>query len=274
MSLYKGRSEVLPLVFKTSDAQLAMDVLIEIQKGNIPGHSLVHKFGRNIAVSTGWEHVSLTPFDPGDFLTIPDNVRVKVGGNAADTAAGAGAQAVTVQGIVATTFFEESESIELAGASVSAATTKSFWRIHRAYITPGRAGAYTGANTAAIVIETDAGAPVDLLTIAAGEGQSQYAGFTIPAGKTGYLLSATITVQTGKEVSMRMLTRANIDNVATPFDPKRLKLHFDGLVGVLQFKARSPGGGIAAKSDVWWECKGTAGAEQVSVDFELLLVDD
>ena len=34
------------------------DFLIEVAKGNVAGHSLVHKFGRNAAVPNGsWEFV-------------------------------------------------------------------------------------------------------------------------------------------------------------------------------------------------------------------------
>ena len=39
------------------------DFLIEVQKGNVVGHSMVHKFGRNDAVPNGsWAFVNLLEF--------------------------------------------------------------------------------------------------------------------------------------------------------------------------------------------------------------------
>ena len=245
------------------------DFLIEVQKGNVAGHSLVHKFGRNDAVPNGtWAHVSLIPFDTADFMEAAETVNV-VGNNVNDTAGGTGAQTIVVQGIDST-FTELMETITLAGGADSSATSASWWRIHRAWV--ASSGAYGGNNTGTITIEN---ASTDqLIQIAAGEGQTQYAGWSVPIGKTAYLMSVLITVESGKSVDFRMFTRESFDDVTTSFVPPRLKLHFDGLDAPMFFEPRSPMSAINAKTDIWWECNGSAGSEQVSVDFELLIVDN
>ncbi len=252
--------------------QFTRDFLIDVMKGNIAGHSMVHKFGRNDDVANGsWEHVSLLPFSTANFRQSAVAMRVKAGGNAADTAAGAGAREVTIQGIDSTGA-EVSEAVATAGAAASDATTATFWRVHRAWVSS--AGTYGAANTGAIVIE-DSGSGADFCTIAAGEGQTQYAGFTIPTGKTGYLLSVHVTVDSNKTANVRCFTREDYDTVAAPMSPKQLKLFWDGIQAPgFVYRPEGPEFSLAAETDIWFEAYGDGAASAVSVDFELLLVDN
>jgi hypothetical protein len=232
---------------------------------------MVHKYGRNDAVPNGsWAHVSLLPFSVANFRTSASTVRIKAGGDAADTAAGAGAQSVSVVGIDSN-FDETTEDIATNGASASSATTASFWRIHRAYVTG--VGTYGVANTGDITIE-DSGGSADLIKIAAGEGQTQYAGYTIPNGKTGYLLSVHVTVDSNKTANIRCFTRENIDDTSAPMSPKRLRLFWDGVQQRFSYKPNGPELSLNQKSDIWFEAYGDGAVSAVSVDFELLLVDN
>lgn len=245
------------------------DYLIEVQRGNVSGVSLVHKFGRNDGIPNGsFAFVNLLGFT-GWPLSAATTVRVKAG-NAADTAAGNGAREITIQGID-DAFAQTSEAVATAGESASSATTASFWRVHRAWVSS--AGVYGAANTAAVVIENSAGG-TDLIQIGVEEGQTQFAGWSVPLGKTAYLMSATLTADAAKAADFAMYTRANLDDTSAPVSSKRLKLYFDGVLGTHVFKPRSPGSAIAAKSDIWWEAQGGGAGTEVSVDFELLVVDD
>ena len=247
----------------------AKDFLIEVQKGNVAGHSMVHKFGRNDAVPNGsWAFINLLGFTAWP-LSAATTVRVKAGGDAADTAAGNGAREVTVQGID-DSGDEVSEAIATAGAGASAVTTALFWRIHRAWVSS--AGTYGAANTAAITIENGAGG-TDLIQIAIEEGQTQFAGFTIPTGKTAYLLSLHLSVDAGKAADFRVFTRDDITDTVAPMKSKRLKLYFDGVLGEVAYVPRGPELSINALADIWVEAQGSA-ATEASADFELLLVDD
>ena len=217
------------------------DFYTEVVKGNIPGHSIIHKFGRNDAVASGvWERVALLSV-PAFHLSAATTVRIKAGGNANDTAAGTGAREVTVEGLDASGN-SLSETIATNGIAASASTTGSFLRDFRAYVSA--VGTYsttptTGTNQAAITIENTAGTQ-DLISIAQYEGQSQYCGYTIPAGKTGYLLSALITVDSNKTADAKIITRAGITDAAAPFSSLRIRNYWDGVTGVLPFHPKSP----------------------------------
>ena len=247
---------------------------LEVAKGNIPGHSLVHKFGRNPIVPNGsWTFINLlgqTAFP----LTAATTVIVKAGGNAADDKdAGAGAREVTVQGIVATTFLEETDTLLPDGATASAASSKSFWRVHRAWVSA--VGTYEAANTGDIVIENSGGG-TDITKIAAGEGQTQDAAYTIPAGKTGYLASVHTTVSAGtsKTVNIRCFVREDMDDTTAPMPAKRVKLFWDGLDRPFIYRPYSPELSIPEKADIWFEGYGDGGTSEVTIDFEILLVDN
>ena len=247
--------------------------LVEVQKGNIPGHSLVHKFGRNPAVASGTEE-GVLQVSGGQFVfrSSASTFRIAAGGNAADTAAGAGAREVIIQGID-TNLNEVTEAITTAGASASSATSTSFWRVHRAWVSS--AGTYTDNNTGDILIEDSGGAATHIM-IAAGEGQSQYAGFTIPTGKTGYLLSLHGSMGSSKDDALiKVWTRENFNDVTVPYPAKRLKLNYDGANGFIPYTPLSPELELNALTDIWVTCVGaSAGGSTVSIDFEILLVDN
>lgn len=256
----------------TTFNKYSQEYFVDIAAGKIPGHSLVHKFGRNGDVASNTEEGVLQAAAAFTFRTSATTFRVKAGGNAADDTAGAGAQTVTIQGID-DSLNEVTEVLTTAGTSASSASSTSFWRVHRAWASA--VGAYGAANTGNIVIEDSASA-ADHIMIAAGEGQTQYAAFTIPTGKTGYLLSLHGSVDAAKEDAViKVFTRENFTDVTTPFSAKRLKLHYDGVTGFMPYTPLSPELTLPALTDIWVNAVGgSAGASSVSVDFEILLVDD
>jgi len=247
------------------------DFLIEVQKGNVPGHTVVHKFGRNDTVASAtWEAINLSS-SATSFLSAATTVRVKAGGNAADTAAGAGARGITIEGLDETGA-EASETVATAGASASSATSTTFIRVNRFYVSA--VGTYGVANTAIVTLENGGGG-TDLGIIGVEEGQSQTCHYTIPLAKTGYLLGATLSVDAAKAADIRMFHRLDILDTSAPMGAKRLKLYFDGIQGEFVFTPQSPSNAIVALTDVWWEAEGGGGAAaEVSVDFEILLVDN
>jgi hypothetical protein len=252
----------------------ANDVALDTSRGGIGGRTALYKFGANPAVAgTSTEAVSL--LGTLNLLTAATTVRVKAGGNANDTAAGSGARTVTVVGLNSS-WVETSDVLTLAGASASAAGVVSFIRIYRAYVETS--GTYAtlgaGANTGQITIENSGGG-TDLLDIAAGFGQTQYAAYTIPAGKTGYLVNASATVESVKPMNLSLFQRRSADDVTSPYSAKRLVMTFAGLTGYAQRSFTNFYPSFPARTDLWWEVNnpgGTAGS--CSADFGLTLVDD
>ncbi len=241
-----------------------------ISRGKIKGHSLVHKFGRNdVAPNATWAFINLLGFTAWP-LSVATKVRIKAGGDAADVAGGAGALGVTIEGIDGSGN-EISETIATAGASASALSTALFFRVHRAW--PSGVGTYGAANTGIIIIENGTGG-TDLIKIAAGEGQTQFGGFTVPIGYTATVLSVFITVDAVKPADIKIFTRDNVMDIVTPMSSKRLKKYFDGVLGDLPFTPISPWIELNALTDIWAEARGVAATTEVSVDFELEIVKD
>lgn len=246
------------------------DFYVQVQEGKIPGYSLVHKFGRNDAVPNAtWEFINLLGFT-GWPLSAATKVRVKAGGDAADTAGGAGAVGVSINGIDGDGN-DITEVVATAGALASGLTDALFFRVHRSFVSG--VGTYGVANTGNVIIENGGGG-TDLIKIAADEGQTQFGGFTMPIAHKAYLLSAFITVDGVKPADIRIFTRDNAMNVTAPMSSKRLRKFFDGVLGELLFEPVAPWIKLNSLTDIWAEARGSGAQTEASVDFELLLIQD
>ena len=244
------------------------DYWLAIAKGEVPGHSVVNKFGRNPSVPNGsWAGV-LSQGGLFPWLTAATTVRIKAGGNAADTAAGLGAQSILVTGLDGTGA-EISEIIVTAGASASASTSLSFLRPVRAYVVD--AGTYGGSCTGTITIENTAGTQ-DLLELPAGFGQTLFCGYSIPLGYTGYLVGIDLQSDAVKTVDFRLKTRANLLDVTTPFSPALVKYYWAGILGTFAHDPPSPLLTLQPLTDIWVEAYGGGAITEVSAQLEILLV--
>ena len=100
-----------------------LEYYLRVAEGKVPGREIVNKFGSNAAVPNGvFEIVSSLSVPYEGFLSAPSTVRIKAGGDAADTAAGAGAQSVFVEGIddsLARVLVEIPTAGALASASIA-----------------------------------------------------------------------------------------------------------------------------------------------------------
>ena len=165
---------------------------INIARGLIRGATVIHKFGRNPSVGgapeTIWEQGGIYTY-----LTVASTVYVS-GADAQDSAAGTGARTVTVQGLDAN-YNAIEETLTVDGA----VSTKSFLRVFRAFV--ASAGSLL-TNKGDVLVSTGAsGGGTVLAKIATigtgtvyGQGQTNLALYTIPAGKTGYLTNWNIGV--------------------------------------------------------------------------------
>ena len=113
------------------------------------GITTQHKFANNPSLTT-IEDVWATGGTYAGWITYTAAVRVAAGGNAADTAAGAGARTVYIEGLDQN-WAVANETVTLAGGSASSFTSTTFRRVYRAYV--ASTGTYHGTNTAAISIQ-------------------------------------------------------------------------------------------------------------------------
>jgi len=254
------------------------DFYLEVAKGNVPGHSLVHKFGRNNAVGTSFVPVALGGVYQTPQAASATTLRIKSGGDAADTAAGSGAREITLVGIDETGA-EVTEAVATAGASASSATTATFMRLHRAYVSAS--GTYAtssaGSHTADIVIENGAGG-TDWATISTGSGsfplsQSEIGAYTIPDGYSGYLLGSHGFTDSTKTTSLIFFQRGTILDSAAPYSAMRVVFEELAKGGEFLVEIKSPIK-FTGPCDVGYLAKVNSTTAQVDIDFELLLVAD
>ena len=244
---------------------------LEVARGNVPGHSIVGKFGENPTLPNGtFELVSALSEVYAGFLAAATTVRIKAGGDAADTAAGVGAQSVFVEG-VDDSLAHITVEIATNGASASTATTELFWRIDRAYC--GDMGAYaTPVNTGDIVIENSGGG-TDLILIEAGEGQSQHCHVAIQTGVDIFLIGYELTIDSNQKADFELYVRGNINDVTPPVAAQRIMRHWRGLINPVTHEFQLPLSMGSGPADVWIEAAGGGGITGVTASFNLMLVE-
>lgn len=245
---------------------ITKEFLIEVQQGNVPEYSMMQKFGRNSSVENNvWSIVSDSN-PSGTFPPSGSPVRIKAGGDPADSSSGVGARSILIIGLN-TDLVEVEEVISTSGANASAYTTNSFWRIYRSKVE--YVGTYNATNVGDIVIENTE----DMLTISAGDGQTQHGAYTIPSGKTGQIVGIYLNSDGVKAADFRLMTRLNMTDVSPPVESKRLLTYWDGILGYAQHII-APTQSIPALTDIWMEARGGGAGTQVSIGFDILLKDD
>lgn len=203
----EGRTVRLPWALETAlgassrsdfvakiNALAARDVSLSTVLGRAAAGQTVRVMGFNNASSANWAQSSYA----GNAVYLTSAVAVRARGyNANDTAAGAGARTVRIEGLDANGA-EVSETVSMAGVGYSGYTTQTFLRVNRAVV--ATAGTNFGVNYDRIAIE-DASANV-LRVIGYAEtstpGASYGAGvstdgvYSVPAGFTAYVLGAGV----------------------------------------------------------------------------------
>jgi hypothetical protein len=234
-----------------------------------PNWLITYKFGEHESIPNGvWVPITnLQPQVALTWLTAATTIRVKAGGNAADTAAGAGARAIRVWGINSDATAEITEDIVLAGADASSSTTQSFWRVYRAAVIS--CGTYaTPYNTGDITIENTAGT-LDLLKIDATEAQTKHLLFSLPTGTSATLLGFETHIEGGKPADIRFLVRDSFTTVTAPVAPQRVIFDEHGITGESQNIPKAPLTPFNGPCDVWIEAEGGGAVTSVSGAFQL-----
>lgn len=264
-------------ISKVNDAQItrvANDPMFDVSRGLYADKHAIHKFGYNSAVPNGsyndiWSHGPVVTTYP--WPNTAETIRIKSGGNANDTSAGSGARTVTVD-FLSATGAESQETLTLAGASASAATSITATRILRAWV--ATTGTINANNTGLIIIENTTSNDI-MASIEIGIGQTQMSQYTIPLNHVGYLRRVDISVATGtnKNADVRMWQRRDALTFSAPFGPKRLIRQWSAFQGETEVEY----GALVvlpALTDVWFEAQGNGAETEVNVEYDLILVKD
>lgn len=168
--------------------------LLGVAAQHYQGLSHEHKFGAVPAMSqnqsgTIWD-VNDTDYPWASFATAGTLSVPAV--NASDDG-----KSIEIIGLDAN-YYEISEEVTVSSAE-AVTTNQSFIRVFRAYITNGSA-----TNVANINVQKGG---TTVLRITAGKGQTLMAIYTVPAGKTAYLMKGVATCQSGADATGSMFIR-------------------------------------------------------------------
>lgn len=244
--------------------QTTKDFILEVQKGNVPGHSIVNKFGANPEIRAG---VAETVNDSGNTYVFPSAAAAVevVSSNTNDTQSGTGARTITIQGLDSD-YNEVSADVTMNGTTI-VNTTQSFLRVFRAFVlTAGT----NNTNAGDITITSKSSGTPEVAKILNSSGQTQMAIYTVPADKTAYW------IQWSGSVIKKNTGAATIDFVEkTEGGVIRVKNSLSISVdGASTFSKNMFAQKFIEKTDLYVNCSFVSGTVSVFSDFTLLLVDN
>lgn len=226
---------------------------LAIARRLVNGGAKDNKFGFNSAVGTAYAPVTTLGVYRTPQVSGATQLRVKAG-NVNDSATGSGARSVRLQGLDATGAFI-TEDIPTNGAAAGTASTRSFLRLFRAFVSAS--GTYadsTGSHAGNIIIENAAGtedwAQISVGASGIGKSQSQIVCYTIPKGYVGHALGIFMSADSNKPVDFLIMQRQNILETVPPYTARRVVEEYIGLVGTVNSPFSIPLGPFPGLTDI------------------------
>ncbi len=248
--------------------------LVEVAKGNVPGHSFFNKFGKGI-VGTSMVPVASslqypTPIAPTTLEAVSDS--------SDDTALGVGASSVTIQGLDVD-WNEIFQTVPMNGLT-PVPFPIDMRRVYRWWVeSSGVYGTgFVGSHAGVITIQTS---PAGVLwfngtTDPYPKGQSEIAGFTVKDAFRAFVFLNNISVDSTKTVDVMFVRRLDSHIIEAPFPPMRVVADFVAVSG--GFKGNTievPIDGVfPARTDMLWLAKVAQGTASISISYDILLIKD
>ena len=189
----------------TSPGTSDIDFWLAVAKGDFTGYTNISKFGANPSVKSGgwetlWEGSTLYPWP-----TAAETLDI-VSSSTNDDLVGTGARTIEIQGLDAS-WNLQTVTYDMDGTT-TVTTAESFRRVFRArVVTAGTLEANSGTIT---ITNTTTGDTLAIIGVnVTGNGQTLMACYTIPAGKTGYIININFSSAKDNEHRFKLLTRDN-----------------------------------------------------------------
>ena len=242
---------------------------LDVARGLASGCRAIRQFGRNVAVGSTFAPITRSGFYRTPKVGEQIALRVRAGGNAADTANGTGARSVRLTGLDATGNLV-TEVIATAGTSASAVSQTLFLRLIDAAVeTSGTYATQTDLSHAGTInIEDTAGnlwAVIQDTDIPRGD--SEIAVYSVPVNRTLFITNVRIQVLASNKSNVVMFKRTNILETTAPYSPMTLLGEFPNFSGIQQFSFDPPIR-IEALSDVGFLGKAESSTTDVSIGFD------
>lgn len=250
------------------------DFYTEVEKGRVPGHSIVHKFGHaNVGTTMVPVTNSLVYQMPLSAISLEF-----VSDDANDTALGSGAREITFIGIDEN-YAEVTFSIATNGLTAVPLPT-NLLRLYRWGVSPRGSGTYAttliGSHVGTLTVRA-VGAGVTWSIIQPDpypSSQSEIAFYTVPDGFRAFIAQQDISVDSVKSVEVNLIARTGIDIVVAPFDPMKVVVHYIGLTGGNPTDFKAPIDSFPARTDIGYMGKISNGTADITIHFSILLIAD
>lgn len=250
------------------------DFLAEVRLGNVPGASIVDKFGSNANVGT-----TMTPITTAGVYQTPILLQFLevLSSDVNDAPGGIGGLKVIVTGI-GSRWVEVSEIVTLNGLN-PVALDVPFYRVHTIRIV--ESGSYADAITASHVGTITVRCQNTGLiwgTIVPenglGLGTTEIGVYTIPIGKVAYLLSKDVFIETNKPATIALFERQNADDIIAPYTGilRANEIQRNVLDG-FNIKPPALGTKLTGPCDIGFMGRVSLTTAGVSVSFQLLEMD-
>jgi hypothetical protein len=263
--------------FTSYGAGMGLDshFFLEVAKGDVDKHRVVHKFGATSALGT-----SVTPVTSSGTYQTPTTataLEIVSDDDTNDKAGQAGAITVRVYGIAAWADGEVTEDVTLTGTTAAALST-SFLRVYRMKVlTSGTYGSASGPSHNSTITLRTASAGATWATIepdnSFGLGQSEIGAYSIGSGKTAYIFNREVAIETTKKGTALFFAREDADDISAPFSAMRVIEVFRNLIDEVFVNDKTPLV-ITGPADFGYMGYVSTGTGSMEVDFEFIVVDD
>ena len=224
---------------------------VPIAAGGVTGYSGVHKFGAVYGTGTGTMSTVWTAADTTATALYPWSH--SAGTLSVVSTSGSDTGDITIQGLDASYNFVE-ETITLTGTSAATGST-SFTRVNRAFMVDD-------TNVGKISVSISG---TKVTEVAIGFGQTLQCIYTIPAGKTGYLMNLSASASKNQVVDLFLFQRpfGGAFRVLTTMSLNQSNQQLDYPVPLK----------LTEKTDIDLRTLGSSNAT-VSAEFSIILVDN
>lgn len=251
----------------------AEDFFLEVARGNVPGMSAVQKFGRNLDLDNGIEEDIWAGGGTRAYLSSAETMDV-ASTDAADDGdpEGTGLHQVLISGLDSN-YLEVEETVTLNGTS-TVTTTQSFLRVNRVKGLGAGSGGINAGDISADPTTTGSGSRQGF--IEAGRGQSQISHYTVPAGKTAYLVGGQVSIfavsgSSTRSARVNMWARDGASMTWRDIKEVGLALHGSSVSSDINFTVPESFG---AQSDLRFSAIADVNNTGIYVQYNLILVDD
>lgn len=228
------------------------------------GSSLVGATLQPLTISGNYN----TPTTPQSLVFISDDVN--------DNSTGTGAREVIIQGLGAD--WTELEQKIVTNGTTEVPIPIDFTRVHTWWVS--QSGTYAtpvlGSHAGNLNIQTPGGGSVwsTIPNTPFPFAQSQIGVYSVPFGKTGFILSKRIAIASTKIGDIYLFQRTNISNITEPFDALRIIERDIGALGASPVTFKLPIGPFIGPCDVGFMGSVTQTTGIITCEFEILLVDN